>query len=75
MATQSLRIVILALNSTGLVAGGAASPELTYGEAGSIRHEEPAGLLEDLLELDLFVVLAGELFGVGVELLELGLVA
>mmetsp|Transcript_12256 Transcript_12256/g.29957 ORF Transcript_12256/g.29957 Transcript_12256/m.29957 type:complete len:304 (+) Transcript_12256:1910-2821(+) len=59
----------------GLVGGGAAAGELGDGEAGGVGHEEAAGLLEDLLELHLLVVLARELFGVGVELLELGFVA
>mmetsp|Transcript_18754 Transcript_18754/g.39454 ORF Transcript_18754/g.39454 Transcript_18754/m.39454 type:complete len:297 (-) Transcript_18754:86-976(-) len=58
----------------GLVAGSAAG-ELGHGEAGGVRHEESASLLEDLLELHLLVVLARELFGVGVEFLELGFVS
>mmetsp|Transcript_16339 Transcript_16339/g.29734 ORF Transcript_16339/g.29734 Transcript_16339/m.29734 type:complete len:295 (+) Transcript_16339:1691-2575(+) len=54
---------------------GTSSSELRHSQTGSVRHEETARLLENLLELNLFVVLRGEFLGIRVELLELSLIS
>mmetsp|Transcript_17573 Transcript_17573/g.30990 ORF Transcript_17573/g.30990 Transcript_17573/m.30990 type:complete len:734 (+) Transcript_17573:515-2716(+) len=51
--------------------GRSARGKLGHGETRSIRHEEPTSLLEDLLQLHLLVVFPRELFGIGIEFLEL----
>mmetsp|Transcript_27206 Transcript_27206/g.48312 ORF Transcript_27206/g.48312 Transcript_27206/m.48312 type:complete len:457 (-) Transcript_27206:29-1399(-) len=58
-----------------LVGGGLSRRQFTDSQARGISNEEAPCLLEDLLELHLFVILMGKLFTVGVEFTELRLVS
>jgi len=68
-AEEALGLVV---SGTGL---GSTGGHLRHSQTGGIGHEETTGLLQHLLQLDLLVVLGRELLAVGVELLELVLVA